>query len=97
MIRRLRHMIGSVQVGESHPEFGYVRAVPHPFYGGIFDRCRDAAAVLRGTAFAVRWPKGGELEMALYESITELYVQPQPTGERPTGSTSAPHPVGTNR
>lgn len=69
MIHRLRHMIGSAQCGQSHPTMGYVRAVPCPFYGGLFDRLRDAAAVVRGNAFAVRWPKGGELEMALCEGI----------------------------
>lgn len=65
MIHNLRHMIGSPEVGESHPTRGYVRAVPCPFYGGLLDRLRDAAAVVKGSAFAVRWPKGGELEHAL--------------------------------
>jgi len=31
---------------------------------------------------------------ALEPSLTH---QPQPAGEEPTGSTSAPHPVGTNK
>jgi hypothetical protein len=43
----------------------WVRAVPLPFYGGILDRLRDAWAVLRGKAYAVRWPQPGELEIAL--------------------------------
>ncbi|MBB5762186.1 hypothetical protein HNR01_001806 [Methylorubrum rhodesianum] len=65
MIHRLHHMIGSPQVGQSHPTMGYVRAVPCPFYGGLLDRLRDAVAVVRGEAFAVKWPEGGELEKAL--------------------------------
>lgn len=67
MIHRLHHMIGSRQVGQSHPLMGYVRAVPSPFYGGLLDRLRDAIAVVRGDAFAVKWPEGGELEKALGE------------------------------
>lgn len=70
MIHRLRHMIGSAQAAQSHPTMGYVRAVPEPFYGGLFDRLRDARAVISGKAFAVRWPKGGELEAALCEGVT---------------------------
>lgn len=43
----------------------YVRAVPLPFYGGLFDRVRDAWAVMTERAYAVRWPRPGELEEAI--------------------------------
>ena len=43
----------------------WVRAVPEPFYGGLFDRIRDAWSVVRGETFAIYWPKAGELEDAL--------------------------------
>ncbi len=43
----------------------WVRAVPEPFYGGIFDRIRDAWSVIRGETFAIYWPKAGELEDAM--------------------------------
>lgn len=60
MIHRLGSMIGSR--GVSTP---LGRAVPLPFYDGFLGRLRDAWAVLRGRAFAVRWPVSGELEEAL--------------------------------
>jgi len=83
MIHRLRDMIGSAQDGQSHPTVGYVRAVPHPFYGGLFDRLRDARAVISGKAFAVRWPEGGELEIALMQGVLSApYIGPPP---RPSG------------
>ena len=67
MIHRLSNMIGSSQCATLHPTMGYVRAVPGPFYGGLLDRLRDAAAVVRGDAFAVRWPEAGDLELAVPE------------------------------
>jgi hypothetical protein len=50
-----------------------VRAMHEPFYGGLFDRMRDAWAVLRGPehAVAVRWPKHGEFEQAIALSEKE--------------------------
>jgi hypothetical protein len=75
MIHRLRNMIGGPDVGCGMPDGRYVRAVPCPFYGGLFDRLRDARAVVMGNAYAVRWPEPGELEAAL----TPL---PQPHPER---------------
>ena len=65
MIHRLGSMIGSPDVSAGLPDGRYVRAVPSPFYGGLFDRARDAWAVLRGNVFAVHWPADGELEAAL--------------------------------
>lgn len=60
MIHRLGSMIGS---GCVSTPMG--RAVPLPFYEGVLGRLRDAWAVLRGRAFAVKWPVSGELEEAL--------------------------------
>lgn len=77
MIHRLADMIGSAQDGQSHPTRGYVRAVPLPFYGGFFDRLRDARAVIAGKAFAVRWPEGGELEDALRQGAILCWPSPR--------------------
>jgi hypothetical protein len=63
-------MIGSAECAEAHPTMGSVRAVPCPFYGGLFDRLRDARAVISGKAYAVHWPEGGELEEAMMKRVT---------------------------
>lgn len=63
MIHRLHHMIGSPECS-TEKDGRWVRAVPMPFYGGLFDRARDAWAVLTERAFAVRWPEPGEFEAA---------------------------------
>lgn len=67
MIFRLRDLIPSSNAGTPGPLGGYVRAMHEPFYGGLFDRMRDAWAVLKGPehAVAVRWPKSGEFEQAI--------------------------------
>lgn len=65
MIHRLRDMVSGPGVQAGLPRGRWVRAVPLPFYGGLFDRCRDALAVIQGQAYAVRWPEAGELEDAL--------------------------------
>ena len=67
MIHHLSSMIGPSHTGCSHPTLGWVRAVPCPFYGGLLDRLRDAWALLRGNAYAIRWPVSGELEAALHD------------------------------
>lgn len=70
MIHRLCHMIASESIQTLTP-VGPRRAVPLPFMGGLLDRLRDAWAVLKGFdnsgngVAAVRWPKPGELEIAL--------------------------------
>jgi hypothetical protein len=74
MKMRLRSMIGTpdcqttVWVADS-TRVRYVRAVPEPFYGGLLDRIRDAWSVICGETFAIYWPKAGELEAALGDSI----------------------------
>jgi hypothetical protein len=74
MIHSLHHMIGSpncstgpirVDLGNGDVREAWVRAVPLPFFGGLFDRIRDAWAVIKGEAYAVRWPEPGDLEVAL--------------------------------
>lgn len=65
MIHRLGHMICPPGIEAGLPDGRWVRAVPEPFYGGIIDRMRDAWAVLCGEAYAVQWPKAGDLEDAL--------------------------------
>lgn len=50
----------------------WVRAVPEPFYDGLFARIRSAWEIIRGRAFPILWPKAGDLERALgtYEPST---------------------------
>lgn len=88
MIHRLRDMIGFADDSQRHPTMGYVRAVPLPFYGGLFDRLRDARAVISGKAFAVQWPEGGELEMALMQGVLSASYNgptPRPYGDLEPG------------
>jgi hypothetical protein len=68
MIFSLGHLIPSARNGAQIETGQWVRSMHEPFCGGLIDRLRDAAAVVRGEAFAVRWPKDGEFERALTES-----------------------------
>lgn len=43
----------------------YVRAVPLPFYDGLFARLRAAWEIVAGRAYPVKWPKDGDIEKAL--------------------------------
>lgn len=61
-IHRLADMIGSANTQASMPGGQWVRAVPLPYSGA---RLKAAWAVLRGMAYAVEWPKAGDLEKAL--------------------------------
>ena len=61
-IHTLADLIGGKHISQQTPDGHWVRAVPVPYYGGSL---LAAWEVLRGRAFAVRWPKGGELEKAL--------------------------------
>lgn len=65
MIQRLSDMVAGPGIQAGLPDGRWVRAVPSPFQGGLVDRCRDAWAVLSGRAYAIQWPKAGELEAAL--------------------------------
>jgi hypothetical protein len=56
----LKHLIGSPDVTT---EKG--RAVPMPYKHGIIGRLKDATAVLKGNAHAIKWPESGDLEKAL--------------------------------
>lgn len=67
------HTIHSV-VGESYTnqqnEYGrWCRAVPVPYQAGLRLRLVAAWWVLTGRAYALRWPKPGELEAALGDPI----------------------------
>jgi hypothetical protein len=63
MIMCLGDLIPNQNVQTQNAAGLWVRAVHEPFRGGLFDRIRDALAVLRGAdVFAVRWPQTGEWE-----------------------------------
>lgn len=64
-IYHLRDMVGHVSVQTPIEIYGYVRAVPSPFRGGLVCRIRGAWAVIKGQAYAIEWPKAGDLEKAL--------------------------------
>jgi hypothetical protein len=71
-IFQLRDMIGSadcqseIRVERQGTIYsGYVRAVPTPFYDGLWARFRSAWEIIRGRAYPVAWPDAGELENAL--------------------------------
>jgi hypothetical protein len=73
MIHSLYDMIGNAETQSLTP-VGPRCAVPLPFMGGLFDRLRDAWAVLKGFdnngrgVAAVRWPQAGDLEAALRQA-----------------------------
>jgi hypothetical protein len=69
MIFTLRHLIPHSDSGTQIATGQWVRAMHEPFRGGLFDRMRDAAAIIRGDAVAVKWPKHGEFEQAI--ALTE--------------------------
>lgn len=83
MIYRIRHLIGKETQTEitttkffrGRPIEGkeWVRAVPEPFYPNLLERFKDAWAVFCGQAYAVKWPKPGELEEALGELDGRLH------------------------
>jgi hypothetical protein len=66
VILTIRDLIPSADCGAEVSPGRWVRAMHEPFRSGLFDRVRDAIAVLKGgDVFAVRWPKHGEFEQAL--------------------------------
>jgi hypothetical protein len=65
IIFELRDMIGSPDCSSGMPNGGYARAVPEPFYDGLYARIRSAWEVVCGRAYPTAWPKAGELEAAL--------------------------------
>lgn len=69
MILSVANLIPDAAVGAEVSPGRWVRAMHEPFRGGLLDRLRDAAAVLKGRdVFAVRWPKHGEFEEAMRAS-----------------------------
>lgn len=65
MIHKIGNMIGSSDISSSSDGKHWFRAVPSPFYDGLFGRIRNAWYVVRGKAYAVEWPKPGDLEKLL--------------------------------
>jgi hypothetical protein len=72
VIFELRDMIGSpdceaeIRVERQGTIYAaWVRAVPEPFYDGLFARIRSAWEVVCGRAYPTAWPKAGELEAAM--------------------------------
>lgn len=61
-VHRLQDMIGSQAVTTGLPDGRWVRCVPEPYTGNCW---RAAWHVLTGRAFAVQWPKSGDLETIL--------------------------------
>ncbi len=68
MINRVSNVGWRDSAQTQHPTLGWVRAVPLPFYEGLFGRMRDAWEVLRGRAYAFYWPKDGEIEIAMRDA-----------------------------
>jgi hypothetical protein len=58
-------MIGSPDCATGLPDGRWVRAVPLPYFGTPFERLHVAWWVFTGRAYAVEWPKAGDLEKAL--------------------------------
>jgi len=67
MIMSLASMIAPEGVIQKLPNGGWARGVPMPYPGNLFERCADAIQIVMGRAYAVRWPKPGDLERALSE------------------------------
>ena len=61
-IHRLADMIGNENEQAGLPDGRWVRAVSLPYTGA---RLTAAWAVLRGRAYAIQWPKAGDLERVL--------------------------------
>jgi hypothetical protein len=68
MIHQLRDLIPHEGCSTQIPTGQWVRAMHEPFYGGLLDRLNDALAIIKGKAFAVKWPKHGEFEQAIIRS-----------------------------
>lgn len=67
MIHTLQNMIGNQNTKTRDDNGNYVRAVPLPFHGGIIQRLVSAWWVVVGKAYAVQWPKPGELEKLIHD------------------------------
>ncbi len=65
MIHSLYSMIGHPDTQAGLKDGRWVRAVPMPYPSTVIERILEAWAVFVGRAYAVRWPKAGDLEDAL--------------------------------
>ncbi len=83
MIYTIRGLVGQSDCQSGPDAKGrWSRAIPLQFYG---DYVRDAWAVLRGRAVAVRYPVSGELEQALADTGgIHVSAALAPTPEEPT-------------
>lgn len=65
-IHELRDMIAPQSVGAGLPDGRYVRAICEPYYVlGLRERLTVAWWVMTHKAFAVKWPKAGDLEKVM--------------------------------
>lgn len=65
-IHTIGSMIAPKSVAAGLPDGRWVRAVPEPYYVlGIRERLTVAWWVMTHRAFAVQWPKPGDLEKAI--------------------------------
>lgn len=65
VIHRLDSMVGSADCATQDNLGAWVRAVPLPYSGTIFENIQAAWWILTGRAYAVRWPEAGDLERAI--------------------------------
>lgn len=70
-------MIGHHETSMRLSDGRWVRAVPRPFYHGLWGRMKGAWAVLRAQAYPVLWPSGGELEKATLSSRPKPNARPK--------------------
>lgn len=61
-VHTIHDICGNTNCAAGLPDGRWVRAIPEPYYG---NRLVAAWWVLTGHAFAIIWPKAGELEAAL--------------------------------
>lgn len=64
-IHSLGSMIAPRGISTISPNGNVVRAVPEPYYSYLPERIRAAWWIIRGKAYAVTWPKAGDLEEIL--------------------------------
>lgn len=65
-IHTIRDLVAPPGVQAGLPDGRYVRAVAEPYSCNLFEGIRAAWWVLTGRAYAVIWPKPGDLEQAIH-------------------------------
>lgn len=61
-VHRLQDVVGSKHCQAGLPDGRWVRAIPEPYTA---NRLKAAWEVFQGRAYALEWPKSGDLEKAL--------------------------------